>query len=106
MKLRNLYLLLLLINSSFGFIHNIPVKTISNKNNYLSLNYNKNRINKYEAKKDLIIKTSNLHTIVYFIDGLNSGIFISFITGIYDIRNLPLFIILSVIIKVVLLKYI
>jgi hypothetical protein len=106
MKLRNLYLVFLFINSCSGFIHNTPMKTISNKNNYLSLNYNKNRINKYEAKKDLIIKTSNLHTIVYFIDGLNSGIFISFITGIYDIRNLPLFIILSVIIKVVLLKYI
>ena len=54
MKLRNLYLLLLLINSSFGFIHNIPVKTISNKNNYLSLNCvnNNNYNNTNKIKND------------------------------------------------------
>ena len=115
MKSKDLFLVLLFIgsiNNSCCFVPNIiPIKTFATTNKYLTLNcldsYKYNyKFNKYKTKKDLIIKTSNFNLFVYFIDGINIGIFINFINGLYDINKLPLFIIITVIFKVVLFKYI
>ena len=66
MKLRNLYLLLLLINSCYGFIHKTPTKTISNKNNYLSLRCSNNQLKKLLKSEQIIIVVKAFkYTVIY-----------------------------------------
>jgi hypothetical protein len=84
MKLRNLYLVFLFINSSIGFIHNIPMKTIgiTNKNNYLSLrcanndNNINNKIKKLLKSEQIIIIVKTVkYTVIY----LSISTFIQFL---------------------------
>ena len=67
MKLRNLYLVFLFINSCYGFIHNTPSKTICiNKNNYLSLRCSNNQLKKLLKSEQIIIVVKAFkYTVIY-----------------------------------------